>query len=342
MRRLRYILYQLLFLLMIIITGCDSNNESEIPSDMVTLSFYPSINTDATLSRGSPAILTGDKFESVNDISKFKFGMWLCQSGSLEPYSLGMDNMEAIYDAQKSAMDSWEYFYGGTTHKKLSAKPHSDIDIYAYYPYNSEVTDPTKVPFSVPDNDLLWAPPVKIHTGEANTTEIINLEYQHMLACIELKINVLHNSSENYLQEIRISESNPEESLLYENGELNIIDGTIELTQSSAVPYIEINKINTLIPNNSTITISAYIPIIPIEGYTNQRFTLSLGFSAGKYKPTTEVRSTQLPTIGDVDVMDFKQGYKYIYDLYIDNEMTIKALTIDSNWVNGPKTDFVI
>lgn len=304
--------------------GCVDSHDNPNSGD-VKLIVFPSLASGISVTRGLPIVIT-DSVLSTTTNTSLDFGFWLTEDSSkMVEYSNGMANMKATYRASNS--DKWTYNYGGTEHYVLSAKPYNSLDFYAYYPYFDNVDDPCSIPFNT-GNDLLWAK-IHVETKEPGTFQNIDLRFEHIMACIHLKINLKYLGSSTKLNSLNILDNDSTNisnlPLLYTKGYLDLTDGSIELRDKDICSHLSFNNLDTYFQNDPKRYISIYIPIIPVDGYRNNRFTLEFNID-------NEKKSCGLPSIGGKEYLDFKRGYMYNYEVTLDNEMIIRAMSVDKDW----------
>lgn len=313
--------------------GCTSVEEPENTQEIV-LNLVPTVNVDATVTRAKPNVFIDSILTSSNGSKEITMGMWLCsKAGSYEPYSAGMNNMKCIYNIATTPRD-WTFTYGGEGHKALSVKPLGsgldDIFLYTYSPYNENATSPEAIPVVFGNDEFIYVSPIQRKSKEAKDTIDIPLEFRHAQACIEFRIKAAHSVLNSIsLRNLTISDNN-ENPVLPMSSEFNIVAGSYNEGKTIVGKSIEFKNLSFNISttvNDQTRNGILDIPIIPFSGYKDKNFTILFDF-------ITRTCSFQLPAINpDANgFMEFKQGYKYIYNLTIANEMIFESGLITEDW----------
>lgn len=311
--------------------SCNDTDSNAISED-VELLLKPSIICGSDISRAQPLVFTDGLTKNTNDIKTYDFGIWVgAKDTPFVPYSLGMANMRSTYESLSST-SPWTYQYGITNHKVLSVKPHAEIAIHAYYPYDALAdVENGMIHVSSAVCDVLYATPLNITVGNAGTKEEVALSFHHALACIELSIEASHSISGVVLKKVEITDVSNGESDLYGSAELKITDGTFDNRSYSRA--LSVTDMSIVIPQKGYQSGPAklYIPLVPTDKYNSGDWSLTFTFGWDK---TTTTCTFPLPKIGEEG---FKQGYKYIYNLTFSNESTFKVVGA-GEWTEGPET----
>lgn len=204
---------------------------SECPSVMRFSASYPLVQTRAT----EAGFVDGDK------MGVFVVDYVDGQTGVLNPEGNRADNVRFTYD--ESSM-SWD----GTVDIYWKDK-NTPVDIYGYYPYDSELSSVEDYRFSVSTrqdaspvdsklggyeaSDLLWAKSENVHP----TVDKITLTYGHMMACVAVTLQM----GDGFEQ---VEWESLEKMVLIKN---TITEASVNLATGSVLPVQESEK-KTIVP----------------------------------------------------------------------------------------------
>lgn len=325
-----------------IFASCDSEPDLRT-ADEVVLNLIPHIGSEVHVSRALPSVFDGVTFAPTNGVKTINLGMWLSENEhSYEAYSLGMDNMKCIYDISVNP-PSWTFHYGVTPHYILSVKPidtgHDDLYLYAYAPYNAEAVSPEVVPVKSGDDELIYTQPIHSKSKKSGETIDIPLNFMHAQACIEFRIVPARQHYNIELNGLTINDTNMENQIIPLSGKFNTVTGSYIDESLQYCDMLELSQMSIKLPQytSSMTPIKVYVPIIPFKGYEDNRFEVEFNFSSVKC-------TIPLSTINKDEngCMEFKQGYKYVYNLVLDNETLYKSGALETKWSDGPITNFDI
>ncbi len=194
------------------------------------------------------------------------------------------------------------------------ADKNTPADFYGYYPYNEGLTSLSSYSFSVSADqdtesstdqtsgyavsDLLWACSKKVMP----TTETINLQYQHLMSCVTIRLEPGDGFSENEWKEL-------EKTVLVQG---TTLDGTVNLQTGEVsvgtglpkaiVPLFYQNAWRCIV-FPQTVAVSRPLVSVTIDGqsYSLQK-TESVNFSSGKMYTFTIKVNRRSPS-GDFELM---------------------------------------
>lgn len=347
-------LYKLYILSTVILlcTACSYTDEQEgVTMHELVLNFSPCINTEVEVTRAYPypAVFANNSLIPTNKNNKLNFGMWIfADRNTFVPYSDVMTNMECNYDMSVSPA-RWTFIYGGESHNILSVKPqgtgYDDIYLYCYFPYNKDVISPESIPVYSGKDELIYTPMVHKEAKLSRDTLNIPLNFRHAQACIEFRIVTSHSHAGLVLQNLKIEDIDfeTENPILPLSSLYDIVNETYINQDMQFCKSIELNGVNRTLPEYNTDSkemtpASVYLPLIPFDGYKNNRFMVTFNISGTYCK-------FKLPAIDSDNsgYMDLKAGYKYVYNLTLANEMIFQSgEIIKTNWSSGSETEIDI
>lgn len=338
MNNSKLIKYTLLFTAIAVISGCDTEPIAN-SIEGVEVNLIPTIGTETSISRALPIVFDGATLTPSNGLKTVNTGMWLCERiDSYEPYSLGMDNMKCIYNICTNP-PSWTFHYGITPHYVLSVKPigtgHDDLYLYAYSPYNADVDSPEAIPVQSGADELIYVNPIHFKSKASGESIDIPLNFNHAQACIEFRITPARTHYGIALTGLEIQDTDNGNPIIPQNSEFNIVTSEYNDGKTQFCDKLTYTSfIMTLPQYDSNMTpVKIYVPIIPFNGYEDKRFNVTFTFS--NVKCTIPLSAINPDENG---CMDFKQGYKYIYNLVLANETLYKSGEIITTWAEGPVT----
>lgn len=248
--------------------------------------------------------IAGSGFESGDRI-----GVYVVDNINGNPGTIGLYNnainIQHMYDG-----NNWKTMIG---EELYWTNPTTNADIYAYYPYDSEMSKfPDKInlsayPYKVNENqqesfttnDFLWAKATNIYPTE----DKINLSFSHSLSKIKINLTSDTELPENVFSSLLIHN-------LRNNSSININTGTATVSGQATVivPYKEINA------GNKTTFHAIIIPQSIVKGTP----LFSIEINGEKF-------------IFEIDSdLEFKPQKEYQFDLTI-NETNIRTHTVRHN-----------
>lgn len=269
----------------------------------------------------------------------YPFAFWICNHeetpAAFTPHMSHYGNLQATLNvtAQTETQNYEIWSYGPNRVSTLGVRESSSVDIYAYYPYVDDVTDPTQVPFTSGQEDWMWAEPAYLTTTQtaAGVEEpiIVPLRFQHAMTCIEMRIKTLYTGSVT-LTSLTLTDKT-DLSRLCSEGTFSAVDGTVTRTETG-------NTL-TITPRSSIgTTFSKFYLIFPeVANYSDGEFELSFVFNNIAAQTVFPLPAKMTGSDGgEVTIDGFETGTKYIYELTLDNTMHFEAIGTETNWVSEP------
>lgn len=302
-------------------------NDSAVSSDGMTVDLTFS-NPSIRASVDSKGSIDGNNFPYSH--TAYEIGLWLMHPGSdVIPQIEGFDNLKAEY-LFADGVNRWTYYpfgtgAGQTGESSLHILKGRDLDIYAYYPWLGDVTDITRIKFDSGETDWMTAVPIHLTYEETMTSVKKSLEFRHLMTCIEVRIQCKYDGN-IALTSMTLTDS---KGRLITSG---IFDCTAEdinnAVSGTTGPQITI-KPNRSLSRNLT---STYFIMPPVSGLDLASNEMKLSFVFNNIEAEKEF---YLPSIMDnstTPVTEFKRGYKYIYELTLDNTMDFRPVGVEQQW----------
>lgn len=330
------------------ILGCDSHEPLDefTDEDLLYLNFQPTVSCSVE-TRAAPVAVNSTGFPKS---AKHNFGLWICDhdNSSFTPYIDWMQNIQSIYTpAVENLRDAWVFIYQGINHLRIGIEPKDEVDVYSYYPYIKNISDPTKIKFESGTYDLMRAKVQGVNSESIDTEtnplrEVkVNLEYEHLLSCIQIDIVCERASSITLNNVVLHDELSPnadseekETNFLHKEGYMNIIDGSIMHDTSQRCDCIKLSGLGISL-KKGVDNPQIYIMIPEVTGFIDNRFYLTFTFD-GKESPAKFYLPRKLDLGGSETEIDcFKQGHVYLYRLHLDNLMRFEGVKV-SNWNETP------
>ncbi|WP_102407259.1 fimbrillin family protein [Parabacteroides bouchesdurhonensis] len=185
------------------------------------------------------------------------------------------------------------------------------LNIYAYYPFQTGITDIHRISFNLNDqNDILTATPV-INKGKESADQSVNLAFNHVLSAITLQIKKANDIKEDMILQSISLENYPATI------QLDAVSGTTSAAVSTS-NYTLTNNLNKAITTKTTTIVSNYL----LHTITNPVFIVRL--SNKDYR----IESKKA----------FEAGKKQTYIFTIQaNDISISATIKD--WIDGGTTN---
>lgn len=315
-------------LLLISSVSCETMTSSEEDCGTVPLVFdSPSI----LYSHETKASVNGSEFPPSP--SAYPLGVWIVKGGTYQEQITEFRNMKSELHVGAGNEIHWNYYvYNGIRQYDLiyvmKGRP---ADIYAYHPWKSYVDDITAIPFTSGQEDWMWATPVNLSSSDTNTDEPIvrELAFAHAMTCIEVNIRCLYQGSVRFTSMTLTDEADTPR--LIASGTMNAVNG--ELTCDAPVSSITITPNVSLTYTAAGTTVFIIMPAVgddddhPLD-LDNKKITLSFKFNGIDAKT-----SFSLPSVmGGSQLKAFKRGYKYKFNLVLDNKIDFIPVGVEQDW----------
>ena len=264
--------------------------------------------------------------------SAYPLGIWIVRGGTFEEQMTPFRNMKSELSVGADDEIHWNYHVYGDEERYdvIHIMKARSADVYAYYPWNDEVEDVRVVPFISGQDDWMWASPINLTEDETNTDSQItkSLEFTHAMTCIEVNIRCLYRGNVR-LTSMTLTD-NAAEPRLIPGGTMNTVNG--ELTNDSPVKSSMISPDVYLTHQASGTSFYIIMPSVgndsePLD-LENKPMELSFVFNGINGKTTFPIPSE----MGGAELKSFKRGYKYVFQLVLDNKMDFKPVGVESEW----------
>lgn len=275
---------------------------------------------------------------------EFDMGLFICDNNKtypshvFHPHAAGYFNMKGHCEANRtSSVDAptykWTFTPSNTTVPYTEAGVRlaggAQVDVYAYTPHTqATVADPTQIPYTASQDDYMYCEPkIGVKSG------VVSLKLQHAMTCFSFRIYTTKMEGA-ILSKIKVTDKtgrNIVKSGVFDatTGEVN---NRIYATASDPL-YVTFDK---ALPLNKPDEATFDIIVPPITDYTDRSIEITLMFSNG-----AEVESlTPVSIMGGSASYEggryqFKRGFRYIYELEVDNYVKIKPLGFEE-WSTTP------
>ena len=187
--------------------------------------------------------------------------------------------------------------------------------VTAYYPYNPDITDWTKIPVeTASQTDYMYAKPV---TGLNIVSSTANLLMQHALTDIRVCIQ-----KGSYTGTGAVTKITAKAPAFATNATMSAVDGTLAGVTGGGTQF-ETELTDAAI---SAADVTHDFLVVPLASSTSGEVTIFVTIDGKKF--TVNVPYTEA----------FQQGYSYVYNLTLDNEaLTFKEVKVDE-W--GVKAEY--
>ena len=277
----------------------------------------------------SKAAVNGNNFPYSH--TAYKVGLWLMHPGNkVIPQIEGFDNLKAEY-LFADGVNRWTYYPFGTGEGKsgessLYILKDRSLDIYAYYPWVESAEDLTNIPFVSGEDDWMVADPIMLDADDTGAEVRRTLEFRHMMTCIEVKIQCRYEGNIT-LTSLTLTDS---------KGRL-VASGAFDCTEDDldhAVTGIAGESIVVEPQRNITrgSWVSTYIMMPPVSGLDLASKEMKMTFVFNNIEAETEFYLPSMMNGAGTPVTEFKRGYKYIYELKLDNTMDFRPVGIEQQW----------
>lgn len=378
--------YIIILLAAVLMTACSTDDISPVkpPHNLRGDSTLLDINASIMQESGTRAINTGTKFKYHD-----KIGIWCTVAGNMAPYNQRKNNIQAEWrqywgnERQKFlglTSDYWRYSYEGSnaTFVSLFIAPNTyiddnggvvtrNMDVYAYAPYSSGVSDLTAIPFSIATNtpdssqvDYMYA--VENLSSEASNKNIdvsdggdknITFSFAHAMTGIKVIITNKNtdndNTSKSQLDVITIKKSANGTTPLYTSGTLNALTG--EMKGSKESDSINLTNIEKWMSPDNDNKAEATILLVPTDYKADGDYLLSLVIDGQRM--TTRHNETGEETAyeyalprelfkytdsGGTVHYGLRAGYTYTLEFTYDNYIHISNIYVDDTWKDDKNT----
>ncbi len=277
----------------------------------------------------------------------YPFGIYIYNDGTTVPQMRGFDDIKAnASKVNQDALIEWEYTFGDVSGSKaISVEKAKAIDVYAYYPYQTDHAGKhTQITFNTDQQiDWMWAKPVDNLTAQNFDADTVGIPllFNHLMTCIEIEINKKHEGDINVhhlrLVDTRTTEEQNANPMLYGSGTFNAATGVIDITKATPVSEISIEPESTYQALVDEAGTAMYFIVPEIKEYTGG---LRLYFCFNTAEES--VTYYDIPVLpAELGQTGFLRGSKYRYSFVVDNTMEIYNVGMDitDDWKDGGKTD---
>ena len=287
----------------------------------------------------SPAIkYTYDSKASVDgsdfapNSKAYQLGMWIVQGGTYQEQMAPFRNMRAELSVGAENQIHWNYYvYDGTRqYDVIYVMRGRPSDVYAYHPWKSTVDDITAVPFVSGQDDWMWATPVNLSSSDTDTDEPIvrKLSFYHAMTCLEINIRCVYQGTVRFTSLTLVD--NSDTPRLVASGTMNAVTG--ELDCDDPVSSITITPNVNLTHQSSGTTVYIIMPAVgdddnPLD-LENKSMELFFKFN----NVDAETTFTLPSVMGNQEIKAFKRGYKYKYNLVLDNQADFIPVGVEQEW----------
>ena len=303
-------------------------NDSAVSSDGMTVDLTFS-NPSIRASVDSKGSIDGNNFPYSH--TAYEIGLWLMHPGSdVIPQIEGFDNLKAEY-LFADGVNRWTYYpfgtgVGQTGESSLHILKDKAVDIYAYHPWVEGSDDITKIAFVSGEDDWMTAVPIRLDEDETSTELSRTLEFRHLMTCIEVRIQCRYEGSIS-LTSMTLTDT---------EGRL-VASGTFDCTAEDVSDAVTGSKGNIIKvePKRSLrggYWVSTYIMMPPVYGLDLASNEMKLSFVFNNIAAETEFYLPSTMKNSSVPVTEFERGYKYIYELKLDNTMDFRPVGIEKQW----------
>lgn len=306
--------------------SCDEQSGLAVDDGTVMLTFS---NPSIIASVDTKASIDGSNFPYSH--SSYELGLWLMRHTDVPtPQIEGFGNLKAEY-LFADGVNRWTYYPFGTDARQsgesslhiLKARP---LDIYAYYPWVEGANDITKIPFVSGEKDWMTSIPISLTSEETRTSLTKSLNFRHIMTCIEVKIQCRYDGNIT-LTSMTLTDS---------KGRL-VTSGTFDCTKAdldAAVSGTASGNRIIVEPGRSIgrSWTSTYIMMPPVSGLDLASYEMKLSFVFNNIEAETEFYLPATMVDSNEPVTEFKRGYKYVYELLLDNTMDFRPVGIEQQW----------
>lgn len=305
--------------------SCGDKSGLKLDDETVMLTFA---NPSISASVDSKASVDGNNFPFSH--TAYELGLWLMQKGDLTtPQIDGFNNLKAEY-LFADGVNQWTYYPFGTEARQtgessLHILKGRDLDIYAYHPWVEGADDITRIPFVSGENDWMTAVPTYLTSAETVTSVTKSLEFRHLMTCIEVRIQCRYDGNIT-LTSMTLTDS---KGRLVTSGTFDCSEEDVnDAVSGTTGPQITVEPKRSLGRNWA----STYIMMPPVSGLDLASKEMKLSFVFNNIEAETEFYLPSTMNGSSTPVTEFKRGYKYIYELKLDNTMDFRPVGIEQQW----------
>ena len=310
---------------LLLAVSCGNKAGLALDDDTVVLTFA---NPSISASFDSKASIDGNNFPFSQ--TPYEVGLWLMQKDDLTtPQIDGFNNLKAEY-LFADGVNQWTYYPFGTEasqtgESSLHIQKGKDLDIYAYHPWVEGVDDITSIPFVSGENDWMTSVPIRLAAAETMMPVTRSLEFRHLMTCIEVRIQCKYDGNIT-LTSMTLTDSKGRlvTSGTFDCTTVNISEAVCGTTGSQIIvePKRSIGR----------SWISTYIIMPPISALDLAAKEMKLSFVFNDIEAETEFYLPSTMNGSNTPITEFKRGYKYIYELKLDNTMDFRPVGIEQQW----------
>lgn len=284
----------------------------------------------------------------------FDMGLFICDnnavypSSAYHPHAAGYFNMKGHCEANRvSAGDpatyKWTFTPSNTTIPYSEAGVRisggATVDVYAYTPYTTgSIADPTHIPYTASQDDYMYTAPVMgVNSGS------VNLQLKHAMTCFSFKIYTTRVGNA-VLTGIKFTPKSND--FLVSSGTFDATTGAVndrvyaDETTPLVVPIKNptTGSIGVTLPTNTPDETTFDVIVPPILDYADNAIELTLIFKNNGDPDTEYLTPVTIPASSatfEDGKHQFKRGYRYIYEVKIDNYTKFKPLGFEE-WNTVP------
>lgn len=314
-----------------LLSSCTGEPLSERPGETYRSAIAPEVTIENTVPATKAPVL-GTSFPNGGT-----YALWICKGGTYGEFNDRMNNIKATY---ASADNSWSYAYDGVTgsftniivRAEEGTESTATLDLYAYAPFISGVSDLESISFTASNQqDLMYALENSTDTNKGkgiSDPEIISeFRFHHALSLVEFRLKNKNSGSTINVSQTWIKSSGATQ--IYTKGSFNAVTGEV----SGNTPGTVAASVNKSITSTSEYT-SIYMLVIPTEC---QGDDIIMGFvmngigGSGSGLNSFSVSREDLKH-GDGATYGFQAGYRYVFNVDIDNYVHLTGVQIDREW----------
>lgn len=318
----------MLFLIPALLVSCEKVSVFSSEGDTVSLFFdSPAVVPEVD----SKVPVNGEDFP-FSPVS-YNLGFWLMKKDNVEePQIMGYSNLKAEY-LKADGVNSWSFYPFGSGVKpvgNLFVMKKRAIDVYAYHPWVAGADDMTAIHFVSGEDDWMIAQPVKLDESDTENDIVVPLAFKHLMTCIQVNIKCLYKGS------IKVTSM----TLTDEKGRL-IPSGTFDCTEPDPDLALNLGPPSSSIvlrPNrslNGQSYVSFYIMMPPVSGLDLADKEMTLSFEFNGIDAETDFVIPPTMSGSSQEIKEFKRGYKYIYNLTLDNTIDFIPKGIEPLWTEN-------
>lgn len=381
--RNKYTLFIICLLVSLLLAACSNEDDIVQPvSPVSALSDSVRLDFNATIGQGdgstSRAINLGKTFDYGREIA-----IWCTINGQegYKPYNRLKTNLRAEW--RKAGNDSLDFDHWLYSHDQNSTISFTSLfivpnriitynestgtndtttykmDVYAYAPFQSGVTDLTAIPFTIggsydAQSDYMYA--TQNNQTDKNKAidvtgadQTLELTFAHALAALKIEIanknTDADNSSQSEITSITIKKSKSSQTALMSSGTFNAIDGSISTEGGTSADSVVFTNVGTLIDTGSKG--EAYVMLPPTEykadgdyivSFTIDDHPMTLRKDDGVQHVYEYAIPKELFKYKDEDKYGLRAGYKYTFSFTFDNYIHFTQAYADDKWTDDNNT----